>query len=222
MKSAVDERVAAGERAAPDRRREPRTDHGHRQRDGVADRKPHAGQEVVGQRVAGVALEDREGEHRRPDPGVQVARLAEGARQEDAKQVHDDRGDEDVRCPVMRLPDQQPGLPPVREVDRRAVRLRHRRSAQRRVRPVVDDVRVARLEEERQVDARRDEDEEAVERDLAEQERPVVGEDIVERLLDETRRADARFEEPDAALDHARTFHQDGPMRPEKSPPATR
>src|SRR4051812_4059785 len=56
-------------------------------------------------------------------------------------------------------------LPPVGEVERRAVRLRHLRPSKRDVVAVVDDVRIARLEEQRQVDAGREEHEEAVEGD---------------------------------------------------------
>ena len=47
------------------------------------------------------------------------------------------------------------------------------------------------LEEERQERAAEQDDDEAVERDLAEHERPVVGEDLAAELLDEARDAGA-------------------------------
>jgi hypothetical protein len=47
---------------------------------------------------------------------------------------------------------------------------------------VVDGRRGARLEEEGQVDAGGDEDDEGVEGDLPEQERPVIREDVAQRL----------------------------------------
>ena len=95
----------AGELAAPDQEREVCADEGDRQRDAVADREPHPGEQIVGERVAGEALEDREHEQRQPDHPVDVARLAKGPGEEDAHQVHDDRGDEDERRPVVGLAD---------------------------------------------------------------------------------------------------------------------
>ena len=73
----------------------------------VADREPHPGEQVVHQRVAEVALEQREHEHRQADAVGEVARLAERAGEEDAQHVQHDRGDEDVGRPVVRLAHQQ-------------------------------------------------------------------------------------------------------------------
>ena len=64
--------------------------------------------------------------------------------------------------------------------------------------------REAGLEEERQIDAGADEDHEGVERDLAEQERPVIGKDVAERLADEGRPAGALVEKADDAANHVR------------------
>ena len=88
-------------------RGEVRADERDRQRDGVADREAHAREQVVDHRVAEVALEQREQQHRQAEVVGEVARLAEGAGEEDAQQVEDDRGDEHVRRPVVRLADQQ-------------------------------------------------------------------------------------------------------------------
>src|SRR5207248_2833141 len=90
---------------------------------------------------------------------------------------------------------------------------------------VVGRRRARRVEEERQVDAGRDEQQEAVEGNLAEQERPVIGEDIPQRLADERSGAAAPVERPDDRADHVfafriRTPHHDGPTGPENVPPA--
>src|SRR5215212_2111787 len=50
-----------------------------------------------------------------------------------APQMQCDHGDEDVRRPMVRLADQQPGLHVEREVDDGLVGLAHRRSVERRV-----------------------------------------------------------------------------------------
>src|SRR5439155_853861 len=81
------------------------------------------------------------------------ARLPESAGEEDAQHVEDDRGDEDVGGPVMRLPHQQPGAHLEREVDGGAVGDAHLVPAERRIVPGVVGRGRARLEEEGQVDA---------------------------------------------------------------------
>ena len=157
----------------------------------------------------------------------QLARLAVRAGEEDPQQVQHDRDEEDVGGPVVRLADQQARLHVERDVERRAVRLGHLRPLQRRVRAVVDGRRGARLEEERQVDAGRDEDDEAVERDLAEQERPVVGEDVAQRACGRAarRRCARRGTRTAARITRRlrlRTPHHDGPTGPLKLPAARR
>ena len=93
---------------------------------------------------------------------------------------------------------------------------------------MVDGGRGARLEEERQVDACRDEDDERVEGDLSEQERPVVGERIAQRLARERGRTRPLVEEADQRAHHVvcgplvLTPQKLGPTGPEKLPPALR
>ena len=94
----------AGERPVPDQRRDVRPDERQRKRDRVADRETHSRKQVVDERVAEVALEHREEEHRHADVVGELARLAERPREEDPEDVQHDRGDEDVGGPVMRLP----------------------------------------------------------------------------------------------------------------------
>ena len=91
---------------------------------------------------------------------------------------------------------------------------------------MVNDLRGAVLEEERQVRPGRDEYDEGVERDLAEQERPVVREQVAQRLADERRAPAALVDESDELFDHGdlgfllRTPHHAGPTAPEKFPAA--
>ena len=221
------ERLLPGKRSVEEPRHHVRADERQRQPDRVADREPHAGEQVVDQRVAEVCLQQRQHQHRHADQVRQLPRLPERAGEEDPEQVEDDRRDEDVRGPVVRLADQQSRLAGRREVEDRAVRLGHVLPPEGRVRPVVDDLRRRVDEEERQVDAGRDEHDEGVERNLAEQERPVVGEEVAKRLAQERRRARALVDEADDAADHGsgfqmRTPHQDGPIWSSKLPLARR
>ena len=189
-----------------------------------ADRESHPREQVVGERVAEIRLEERKPEHRHADHVRQLPRLAIRTGEEDPEQVQHDRRDEDVRSPVVRLPDEQPSLHRRRDVQHRPIRLAHVLSAQRHVRPVVDDLRGRVDEEQRQVDAGGDEDDERVQRHLAEQERPVVGEQVAERLAEERRGSAALVEEADDLPDHVglfiRTPDHEGPTGPSKFPRA--
>ena len=104
----------------------------------------------------------------------------------------------------------------------------HLLALQRRIRAVVDaPVGDARVEEERQVDPGRDEQDERVERHLAEEERPVVREDVAERLLHERGGAGALVEHANELPDHGfdlrlRTPHHEGPTPSGKLPAARR
>ena len=105
------ERVLAGERPVPDQ--QPR---GSRRRTGSRARprsrsrgpSPRAGRRRASSRGSPRAA--RASASSAPIAVGQLARLAVGAGEEDAQQVQDDRGDEDVGRPVVRLPDQQAGL----------------------------------------------------------------------------------------------------------------
>ena len=112
---------------------------------------------------------------------------------------------------------------------------RHLLALQQRVGAVVDDLACRRGVVERQEDAGPDEDHERVERDLPEQERPVVGEHVAHRPLDPACRADALLVPAHGALeatvqrsarqahDSARcTLHQEGPMSSWNGPAARR
>jgi hypothetical protein len=176
------EDLGAGELAAEQRPLRPRADHRHRQRDARGDAQARAGQQVVGQRVAGEALERAdEDEHQADDP-VGLARLAERTGEERAEHVRHHRGDEQQRRPVVDLPHEQAAAHVEGDVQRTRVRRAHLDAAQVGERPVVDDFHHRRVEEEAEVGARQEQHDEAVERDLAEHERPVRREDLVELL----------------------------------------
>ena len=165
------------------------------ERDRVRDAQAGARQQVVGERVAGEPVEDREHEQRHADDPVELARPAERAGEEDAAEVGDDRREEQQRGPVVDLAHHEPGAHVEAEADRRLVRLRHRRRRAagrscRGRRPVLSlgtkkNVRYTPVS---------DEDDEAVHRDLADHERPVVGEDLVQRRCGRSarRRGDRR------------------------------
>ena len=207
-----------------------------REPDRVADHEAHPRHQVVDERVAEIRLEQRQREHRHAEPVRQLTRLPIRAREEHAEEVEDDRRDEDVRGPVMRLPDQQAGADGEREVHDRGVRLTHPLAVERRVVGAVeDDLPRGVDEEEGQVDPGADEDDERVERDLAEQERPVIRKEVPERLAQVRRRRGALVEPAHGAPGqrrsarsrhgcafHMRTPHHDGPTGPSKLPFARR
>jgi hypothetical protein len=159
----------------------PRADHRDGQQDRRHDAQTGAGEQVVRQGVAGEALADGQEEQHHADQPVGLPRPAEGAGEEDAHQVHDDRGDEHQRGPVVDLADEQTAADVERQIQRRVVGGRHDHAAQRCVRALVGNLAHRGVEEERQVRAREQQDDERVERDLPEQERPVVGEHLVQR-----------------------------------------
>jgi hypothetical protein len=99
----------AGELGAPDEEREVGADDRDRHHHAVGNREPHPGEQVVGQRVAAEALQDRQPEHGQSDEVIDVAGLAEGGGEEDPHEVDDDRGDEHERRPVMGLAQKQAG-----------------------------------------------------------------------------------------------------------------
>jgi hypothetical protein len=149
--------------------------------DRLGDPQAGAGQAVVRQRVTGEAGEEADPEQQRPDDPVRLARLAERAGEEHPEHVQHDRRHEQQRRPVVHLPHDQAAAHLEGDVQRRFVRPRHLDAAQRRVRAVVDDLLHRGVEEQREVRAGQQQDDERVQRDLAEQERPVIREDLVEQ-----------------------------------------
>ena len=180
--------IAVGRELAAEReRREPRPDERHGQQRRVGDPGAGAGQQVVRQRVAREAFGDGEDEQPEADQPVQLARAAEGSGEEHAAEVEDDDGHERQRRPVVDLPHEQAGAHLEREVHDRVERGRDLLAAEWLVRPVVDDRRGARHVEERHERAGREQDHEAEQRDLAQQERPVVREHLAQRRPDDAR-----------------------------------
>ena len=82
---------------------------------------------------------------RRADHPVQLARLAERAGEEDPHHVHEHRGDEQHRRPVVHLPHQQAAAHVEGDVQRRGVGVGHRHAAQLGVGALVRRLRHARV-----------------------------------------------------------------------------
>jgi hypothetical protein len=125
---------------------------------------------------------------------VRLARLAERAGEERPGHVHDDRRHEQQRRPVVHLTHEQATAHLEGQVQRRLVRGRHLGAAQRRVRPLVRDLPHRRVEEEGQERAGEQQDDEREQGDLAQQEGPVVGEDLVQQAAQRGRRLETVVE----------------------------
>ena len=181
--------ATAGEVTAEQRPVQPGSDDRHAHRD-RRQRRPQAdaGQQVVGQRVTEVALEHRQDQQQRADDPVGLTRPAEGAGEEDARQVHHDRRREQQRRPVVDLPDEQSTAHLEADVEGRGVRLGHLDAPKRLVDTLIRHFSHRRVEEQRQVHAGEQQHDEAVHRDLAQQERPVRGEYLVQLTPDRSRR----------------------------------
>ncbi len=170
--------VAARELAAEEEERQVRADDRHGQDRALHEADTGAGEQVVRERVTGEAGEHAEDEQQEAEQPVDLARLAERTREEDAHHVHEHAGEEDQRRPVVDLPDQQTTAHLEGDVHGRVERLGHHLALQRHVTAVVLDLVHRRVEEQRQIDTRQDDDDEAVHADFTEHERPVVGEDL--------------------------------------------
>ena len=154
-----------------------------RQDDAGGDAQTGTGQQVVRQRVAREALEQAQHHQREADEPVDLTGLAERTGEEDPQHVDHDRHQEDQGRPVVHLAHQQSGAHVEADVQRRGEGLGHRDAVERVVRAVVLDLAHARVEPQRQEDAGEQDQDEREQRDLAEQEAPVVREDLPEQVL---------------------------------------
>ena len=103
----------------------------------VDDSKTVTREQVVGERVAGESFGHRENEENESDDPVNLARLAERAREEDAQHVEPDSGHEQQRRPVVNLAHQQSASDVECEVQCRGIGRRHVNPLERHVRAVV-------------------------------------------------------------------------------------
>jgi hypothetical protein len=133
-----------------------------------------ARQHVIRQDRAGPARGHAQREQGHPDQPGQPARPAERAGEEQPQQMQGHRRDEDQRGPVVDLAHQQAAAHVEAEVEGRFVRLADRHTAQRAVQTVIGDPLHGRVEEHGQVDARGGQHHEGIQRDLPEQQRPVI------------------------------------------------
>jgi hypothetical protein len=178
-----------GELAAEDEERHIGAHDRDRQQHALEDPHPGTGQQVIGQRVPGVALDDGQGEQGDADQPVHLPRLAERAGDEDPQHVHRDRGDEQVGGPVADLAHQQAAADVEADLQRRGVSLGHPDAIELHVRAVVHDLGHAWLEEQRQERPGQQQDDERIQGYLADQERPVIGEDLPEDAAQRRRAA---------------------------------
>ena len=158
-------------------------DHRHRLHEAVGGADAGPGEQVVGQRVAGEALEGAEQQQQAADHPVELAGLAVSAGEEHPEQVHHHRGDEEHRGPVVHLPHQQAAAHVERERHRGVERLGDMDAAQLVVGALVGHLAHAGHEPEGQEHPGQQQDDEAPQGDLAEHERPVVREDLADLLL---------------------------------------
>jgi hypothetical protein len=193
-----------GEWSAEDRQHQRSADDRDRQPHPVADLQSDSGQQIVDQRVAQIALQQRCEQQDQPDDPGQLAWLAERAGEEHPHQVDHDRGHEHVRRPVVGLAHQQPGLDREREFHHRAVGVTHRAAVERRIGAVVDGMGGAWIEEQRQVDPGGDQHDERVQRDFPQQERPMVRKQVAHGRAQQRRRGGALVDEADRVLDWVR------------------
>ena len=200
-----DDHAATGEVAPEEEERQVAAHHGDRLDDGECD--PDAGprHQVVRQRVSQEAVQDAQDEHEDADDPVELTGLAEGAGEEDPGHMHGDRPEEDVGSPVMGLAHQESRPDVEREPDGRAVGLRDVLSAQRYVAPVVHDLVGRRDVVEGEEHAGPEQDDEGVEGDLSEHERPVVGEDLVQETPAALGESESVVEPVDGLIDHGRS-----------------
>jgi hypothetical protein len=108
--------------------------------------------------------------------------------------VRHHRGDEQQRRPVVQLAHEQPAAHVERDVQGRRVGRAHVHAAQVGEHAAVGDLGHRGVEEQAEVGAGQQQDDEAVEGDLAEHERPVRREDLVELLAQPGRRVVALVE----------------------------
>ncbi|GAA5770437.1 hypothetical protein Aros01_06964 [Streptosporangium roseum] len=187
--------VLAGVFAAEEEEGDPGADQRQGDRHALGDPQTGAGEQVVGEGVAGQALGQGQRQQADADQPVELARLAVRTGEEHSERVHHHAGDEQQGGPVVHLPHQQATADVEADVQSRGVRLGHHDALERLVGAVVDDVSHGGLEEEGQERAGQQQDDERVQRDLAQQERPVVGEDLPQVALEEVSRADAVVDE---------------------------
>jgi hypothetical protein len=191
----------------------------------MCDSHPRTRKEVVGQRVAREAGEHGGDHQRHADDPVDLTWSPESAGEEYAQHMNHDRGHEDVCRPVVGLTHEEPEPDVEAQVEDGGVGLRHAHAAERLVGPVVYHLSHARYIEEREVDSCEDQDDERVEGDLAEQERPVIGKDLLELLPGSPSHLEALIEPPDdlrRVRRHLSRCQNDGPTGSAKSPRATR
>jgi hypothetical protein len=212
------EELGGGELAAEEEECEPCSDERDREHRRVDDPKARPREQVVGKRVSGEAGRDPGDEQRHADDPRQLPRPAERSGEEDAEQMGEDRGHEHEGGPVMGLTHDEPGPNLEGDPHHGVVGGGHGFAAQRWIGPVVGDGLRRGDEEEGEEGSRQHEEDEAVQRDLPEHERPVVGEHLPQVASDERARVQPFVESRDQSSNDHERFQKLGPTGSVKSP----
>ena len=195
--------VVTGEFSAEEEEGNPGTDSGDCLDHAVDDAKTVTREQVVGERVTRESFGHCEDEENESDDPVDFARLAECAGEEHAEHVQTDCGDEQQRGPVVNLAHEKSATNVERQVERRRICRGHVNSLEWDVRAVVINFDHGRVVEERQERSGKQDDDERVQRNFAEHERPVVRENFASEELDRPGKARAFVEVVCDATDYA-------------------
>src|SRR5215211_3324091 len=142
----------------------------------------HAGarQQVVRQGVAKKTLENSQHQQADADQPVDLTWFAERAGEEDSQAVHQHGGNEQHRRPMMHLAEQQAAADVEGQGEGRRIRLGHVQSAKQLVAALVLNLGHGRLEPDAEEDSGQQQNYEGIQRDLTEQEGPVIRKNLAE------------------------------------------
>jgi len=202
---AGDDHAAAREVTPEQEEGQVTTHHRYRLDNGEGDPDTGTRHQVVRKRVPQEAVENAQDEHEHADDPVELTGLAERTGKEHPGHVHGDGAEEDVGGPVMGLAHQKAGADVEREVDGRTVGLRDALAPQWHITPVVHDLVSRGHVVQGQEDPGAQQNDEGVEGDLPQHERPVVGEDLVEERTAALSRAQSVIEPVEGLVNHGRS-----------------
>ena len=151
----------------------------------------NTGEQIVRQGVAHEALNHAEEDKGYTDEPVCLTRATERTGEEDTHHVGEHGHHEHQCSPVVHLTNKQATADVKGNVKRGCVCTGHFDAVERQVCTVVDHLGDRRVEEQGQVDTGQQQDDEAVERHLAEHEGPVRREDLVELRAQDARNGKA-------------------------------
>ena len=187
--------VDARELASEEEERDVGSHQRQRLQDAVDDSQTVAGEQVIGEGVAGEAGSHAHDDEQNTDDPVELTRATERTGEEHTQHVDAQGSDEEQSAPVVHLSNEQTAADFQRDRQSRVVGFGDLDAAQRQPRSVIVQLAHGGLEEEREERSRQDDDDEAVESNLAEHERPMRREDLATELAHEDGCPDAGFGE---------------------------